>query len=76
MNRRVTAIACASLAMFPSLPAIAQTATATLVVDDVPSASGSILANLCGEVKEPFPGRCMTHIGKAKTEASATTLKE
>jgi hypothetical protein len=76
MNRRVTAIACASLAMFPSLPAIAQTATATLVVDDVPSASGSILANLCGEVKEPFPGRCMTHSAKTTAEAGATTLKE
>jgi uncharacterized protein (DUF2141 family) len=76
MNRRVTAIACASLAMFLSLPATAQTATVTLVVEDVPSASGSILAKLCGDVKAPFPGRSMTHIAKANAEASATALKE
>jgi dienelactone hydrolase/uncharacterized protein (DUF2141 family) len=74
MNRRITTIACASFAMVFSLPAVAQTATVTLIVEDVPSANGSILANLCGDVKAPFPGPCMTHSAMAKAEAGATTL--
>jgi dienelactone hydrolase/uncharacterized protein (DUF2141 family) len=74
MYRHVTVIACASFAMFFSLPATAQTATVTLIVEDVPSADGSILANLCGDVKAPFPGPCMTRSAMAKAEAGTTTV--
>jgi len=49
-------------------------ATVTLMVDDVKTASGQILASLCDDPSSAFPGPCRTYTAKVAAEAGTTVV--
>jgi dienelactone hydrolase/uncharacterized protein (DUF2141 family) len=46
----------------------------TLRVEEVGSSQGQILASLCDDPKQPFPGACHAYVAKAPAQAGTTEL--